>query len=332
MMNGDATPNPGDARVQSVANAGAAAGPLLIVLNPGSGAHDVGAACARVEAVVTAAGRRCEFLAVRDPRRLGEVAAACVQRAVAEGGTVVAAGGDGTINAVAHAALGAGCPFGVLPMGTFNYFSRTHHIPEDIEQAAQVLVGGSVRPVQIGAVNERIFLVNASLGMYPQLLEERETAKRQFGRSRVVAFASALYTLLRNHRVVRLWLRCDDAVGSIVTPTLFVGNNRLQLEQIGIAEAACVEDGRLAAIALRPVSPLGMLALALRGSLGRLGEADNVVSFAFGEMLVSVGGGGRKPPRVKVAIDGEVLWMRLPLQFRVAPQPLPLLCPPPATE
>lgn len=324
-------PNMQAVDVQSVADRHA--GPIFIVLNPGSGAQDAETARARIEAVLVAGGRACEFVAVPDPARLHATAADCVRRASAVRGTVVAAGGDGTINAVAHAVLGSGCPFGVLPMGTFNYFGRTHGIPEDVEAAARVLLEGRVKPVQVGAVNERIFLVNASLGLYPKLLEERESAKRQFGRSRLVAFVSAFYTLLRNHRVLRLWLRCDDAVASIATPTLFVGNNRLQLEQLGIAEAACVDHGQLAAIALRPVSAAGMLGLALRGSLGRLGEADNVLSFPFREILLSVAVGRRRPPRIKVATDGEVMWMRLPLQLRVADQMLPLLCPPdePAT-
>lgn len=312
--------------VQSVAKTHP--GPVCVVLNPGSGAQDADAARLRIEAVLRAGGRDCTFVAVPDPRQIQRVARACVERAVAQRGIVVAAGGDGTINAVAHAVLGADCPFGVLPMGTFNYFGRTHRIPEDIEGAAQVVLQGLARPVQVGEVNDRIFLVNASLGLYPELLEERETAKRQFGRSRLVAFASAFYTLLRNHRVLRLYLRCDDELANIATPTLFVGNNRLQLEQLGIAEAGCVDQGRLAAIALRPVSPMGMLGLALRGTLGRLGEADNVRSFPFRELMLSVAEGRRRPPRIKVATDGEVMWMRLPLRFRVAERTLLLLCPP----
>lgn len=55
---------------------------------------------------------------------------------------VVAAGGDGTLNAVARAVFGSGCAFGVLPQGTFSAFSRTHGIPTDIGAAMQVLLHG----------------------------------------------------------------------------------------------------------------------------------------------------------------------------------------------
>lgn len=305
-------------------------GPFLILVNAGSGSQDADAARATIESVLSAGGRSCAFVDVAKADRIDELARGCVQRAREQGATVVAAGGDGTINAVAHAVLGSGCTFGVLPMGTFNYFSRAHGIPEDLEPATRVLLDGRVHQVQVGVVNDRVFLVNASLGLYPQLLEDREAAKQQFGRSRVVAFASAFKTLLRSHRVWRLQLRYDDVAEHITTPTLFVGNNRLQLEQIGIAESASLASGHLVAVALRPVSPLGMLGLALRGSLGVLGEAGNVVSVSFVDLVVSVR--GRGTPRVKVATDGEVDWMRLPLRFRVAAETLPLLCPAASAE
>lgn len=59
-------------------------------------------------------------------------------------------------------------------------------------------------PVQVGLINERVFLVNASLGLYPEMLQDREAYKARFGRSRFVAFGSALITMLGRHRDLRL--------------------------------------------------------------------------------------------------------------------------------
>lgn len=83
-----------------------------------------------------------------------------------------------------------------------------------------------------------MFLVNASLGLYPQLLEDREIYKRQFGRSRVVALWSALCTMLKPHRHLRLHLEHEGSTTELRSSTLFVGNNRLQMEQIGMPEEA----------------------------------------------------------------------------------------------
>jgi diacylglycerol kinase family enzyme len=271
-------------------------GPLFIVFNASSGHEDAQERRELIRAHLSLAGREFELLIARPGQTLGALAREAVVRAQAARGVVVAAGGDGTINAVAQQVLGSGCAFGVLPQGTFNYFSRAHGIQADSAAAIEVLLAGHCRPVQVGLVNERIFLVNASLGLYPQLLEDREAYKARFGRSRLVAILAGIRSLLQAHRQLRLrvawWSAGADAAVSEIslrTPTLFICNNRLQLDQIGIPEAAALEHGQLVAIALRPVGSLAMTGLLLRGALGQLGEADQVLSGAFRQMTVHPG-------------------------------------------
>src|SRR5664279_5216579 len=169
-----------------------AAAPLFIVLNVSSGIDDVVKTREIIEGVLTEAGREHRLQVVADATRLHDIARQTVEAARARGGVVVAAGGDGTINAMAQATLGSGCSFGVLPLGTFNYFSRTHGIPADTADATRLLLTARAYPVQVGLVNERVFLINASLGMYPELLEDREAFKKRFGRTRLVAIVAGL--------------------------------------------------------------------------------------------------------------------------------------------
>ena len=298
--------------------------PLFIVINAGSGKHEDEDVRTVIETTLTHAGRAYSVHEVSDPAALGDVAREAVARARSQQGIVVAAGGDGTINTVAEATLGSGCPFGVVPLGTFNYFSRAHGIPSDVRTACQMLLGGRAFEVQVGLVNDRVFLVNGSIGLYPELLEEREQAKQQLGRSRWVAFGAALGTLLRPHRILYIEVQTKESREVIVTPVLFVGNNRLQLTRVGIPESDRVERHRLVAVVLRPVGVLGMLALLVRALLGRLGEEERVRSFAFERMTVRSRFGKRK---FKVATDGEVDFLASPLTFRIAPHPLLLLRP-----
>jgi diacylglycerol kinase family enzyme len=293
--------------------------PLFIVINAASGKRNADDAMAVIAAVLDEAGRAHSFARIDDIERMNAVIEGAVADAAAANGAVVVAGGDGTINAVAQAVLGSGRPLGVLPQGTFNYFCRTHGMPLDTEQATRALLRARVRPVQVGLVNERVFLVNASLGLYPQLLEDREAFKRRHERSQFNAFRSGVLTLMRHHRQLRLEIENEDGIQDILTPTLFVGNNPLQLEQIGIPEAQAVGDGDLAAIRLRPTRPAAMFWLLLLVLLGRLGDAENVISFSFRKMTVRP---PRRVRRMKVAVDGEIFWMDTPLHFRVAPEPL----------
>ncbi|MBK7975046.1 MAG: diacylglycerol kinase [Deltaproteobacteria bacterium] len=307
------------------------AAPFFVVINEGSGKHGPGSASEVIGGVFTEAAREHHLDVVEDAAALPAAAARAVERARARSGVVVVAGGDGTINAVARATLASGCPLGVVPHGTFNYFGRAHGLPTEPVDAARLLLSARARPVQVGLINDRVFLVNASLGLYPELIEDRETYKQRFGRSRVVAFGAGLATLLREHRQLRLGIADGPSMRYVRTPTLIVDNNRLQLDELGLAEAPAVESGELVAIALAPVGTLALLGLALRGALGRLGEADGVTRFVFQRIVVvpAMPYGSR---RVKVATDGEVVWLRAPLEIRVAPEPLMLLAPEPAAE
>jgi diacylglycerol kinase family enzyme len=298
---------------------------LLFIINAASGRNDPDMTRQMIEETLKANGRTGELLFTR-PNELANAAHQAAATACARHTAVVAVGGDGTINSVAQAAHLQGCAMGVLPQGTFNYFARTHGIPTDAAAAAQAMLRAVPVPVQVGLINERVFLVNASLGLYPEMLQDREAYKARFGRSRFVAFGSALITMLGRHRHLRLRIELGANAREVLTPTLFVGNNRLQLEQVGLPEAAALDEGCLAAVMLRPIGTVSMFWLLLRGTMGTLGEANTVESFKFHRMLVK--------PRlawgshtVKVALDGEVSWMRAPLEFRVSPKPLYLLKP-----
>lgn len=306
----------------------ARAGPLFVVLNSASGHKDTDQERQVLAEVFSSAGRAFEFLQFDNPADIASVCARAVAKAKEKGGVVVAAGGDGTINAVAAAVLHSGCPFGVLPQGTFNYFGRAHGIPQDARAATTALLGASIAPVTVGEVNGRVFLVNASLGLYPQLLEDREAWKRQFGRSRLVAFASGLATLWRARGQLRIEIELDGKTTALRTPTLFVGNNRLQLAQVGIQpdHADAAKRGALTGIAVRAVGSLALFGLLIRGLLAKLGDAENVDSFTFRQLKVNL----RRQRRVKVATDGEVTWMTPPLVFKVSDTPLLLMVPAPA--
>lgn len=307
----------------------ASSAPFFIVLNVGSGHGDANDAQATIASILGEAGRAFEILLVDGAHQLPQRAQEAVDAARRNDGIVVAAGGDGTLNTVAQAVLPTGLPFAVLPQGTFNYFGRTHGIPTDTAAATRALLNAMPQPVQVGLVNERVFLVNTSIGLYPRVLEKREEHKSRFGRFRLVALWSGVVTLLRGYPQLRLLLERDGQPATALrTPTLFVGNNRLQLEQIGIPEAGAQPHGFLVAVSPRPVSRWAMLRLIAHGMRGRLGDAPAVDSFEFVELVV------RSPTRhwrrAKIATDGEIIWLDLPLTFRVSPQPLQLLLPAPA--
>jgi diacylglycerol kinase family enzyme len=299
--------------------------PLHILFNAASGSGDAERARSDIAEILDRAGRAYEFFPIDQPRQTAETARRAVNSAAHNGGAVIAAGGDGTVNAAIEAVLPMELPFGIVPRGTFNYSARAHGIPLETRAAVESLLSARIKPVQVGLVNERVFFVNASLGMYPQLLQDREMYKKQFGRKRLIALWAGLATLLRHRSQLVLEIEHDREREIVRTPTLFVGNNPLQLEQIGLPEARDVEQRRLAAVIVKPVSSATLVWLAIRGALGRLGEDDRVRDFSFKRMHVKPFGLGRG--KVKVATDGEICWLSQPVTFSVAPKSLMLMVP-----
>jgi diacylglycerol kinase family enzyme len=299
--------------------------PLVVVLNARSGKRD--RSCAkRISGILEEAAREHDVFTVSHSRHLTERAEEAARSAAERGGCVVAAGGDGTINCVAQAALRHGCPMGLVPLGTFNFVARTHGIPLEPAAATRALLSATVRPIQVGMVNGRAFMVNASIGLYRRLLEDRESFKLRFGRRRIVGYVSAIATLLRPHPSMHVQIEGAEARGTIETLTLFVGNNAMQLEQVGIEEAALIGHGRLLGLTLRPMGRFAALGLVLRAALGRLGDSDHVNAFVFRRIALDFRVPMRRR-RVKVAVDGEVTELVLPLTFSPAPAPLLLLTP-----
>jgi diacylglycerol kinase family enzyme len=298
--------------------------PLLFIVNPASGQTSLQEVRETITRVMSAAGRDYEILIPKKPRLLPSLAVEAVNRAMAMQGAAIAVGGDGTINAVAQPAVEAACPFGVLSQGTFNYFARAHGISQELEAALNALLISKVVPVNVGMVNERVFLVNASLGLYPKVLQDREDYKKQWGRHRWVATLGAALTILRHDHQLRLRIELHESVHDVRTTTLFVCNNTLQLERLGLPHAERLSEGEMAAVGLKPSSRIALFWLLLRGAFGRLGEADNISTFPFAKMVVNTRSG--RP--IRVATDGEVVMLHGPLRFAVSPRPLLLLCPP----
>jgi len=306
--------------------------PLMVVLNAASGRHGSENTVESLRSYLHQSRQPHELHVVHRPRDLPHAARRAAASARERGGALVAVGGDGSINAVACEAWQAGLALGVIPQGTFNYFARAQDVPIALEAALRHLLDGvrfgRLRPVQVGQLNQALFLVNASVGLYPQLLQDREAQKQRWGRSRLVAAWAALCTVMAGHSDLHLHLGTSEHPALVVrTPTLFVGNNALQMDQVGLPEAREVGRGALSAVALEPLSRWGLLTLAVMGALGRLGQAKAVRHAAVTSLMASpMGGTPRRGWRaLRVAIDGETRWMQPPLRFEVASRPLWLL-------
>jgi len=292
---------------------------IEVIINATAGAGSQSAWIDNVTEKFRSRGMEVNIKLARDGAELVEMA----QRAVAEKPQlIVAGGGDGTLNAVAGALVGSDIAFGILPLGTLNHFAKDLHIPLDLDQATQNIVAGHTIKVDVGEVNDRIFLNNSSLGIYPRIVLDREKGQKQWGLGKWPAFVWATLTTLRLYPFMRLRLSLNGKEQEHRTPCVFIGNNEYLMEGFNIGERECLNAGQLSLYVVQRTGRLGLLRLALRALFGRLRQAKDFEAFTAKEILIET-----RHKHLRVATDGEITVMSTPLRYRVRPGALRVIVP-----
>jgi diacylglycerol kinase family enzyme len=293
--------------------------PVIVIVNGGAGHGHDDQACEDLRAKFRAAGLDAELVLAKD----GEEMIATARRALEGGAHMVAAGGgDGTINAVASVMVGSGVRFGVLPLGTLNHFAKDLGIPLDLDEAVRNLATGVPREVDVGEVNGRIFLNNSSLGLYPDIVRDREKQQRRLGRGKWPAALWATLAALRRYPFLSMRLTVKGETLARRTPFVFIGNNRYTMQGLAIGERDCLDDGLLSLYVAQRPTRLGLLRFALDALRGKLGSERDFDVLEAANFEIDT-----HRHRVHVATDGEVTVMNPPLRYRVRPGALTVMVP-----
>ena len=257
-----------------------------------------------------------------DPDALDEQ----IERAVKAGADrIVVAGGDGTIATAASALVGKPTALAIVPGGTLNHFARDHGIPTDHREAAEAATQGEPTPTDVAYVDGRLFLNTSSVGAYVIFVRTRERLERYFG-YRLATLIAAL-RLLGRVRPFTVILDLDGQTRRYRSALVFVavGERELQLPAMG----SRAKDGRrgLHVIVVRGgtwarLVSAGLVA-AVRGNaaIARGSLAD---SFVVDQCRIEL-----RRPEGRVAVDGELVEMTSPLEYRIERDALRVILPSP---
>ena len=236
---------------------------------------------------------------------------------------VIAAGGDGTMSAVAGALVGTNVPLGILPLGTLNHLARDLGIPFDLDAASAVIAVGHQRRIDVARLNDRLFVNNSAVGLYPLFVADRESQQRRLGRSkRLSMFVAGLRTLARFHHH-RLSLTVNGGHSeTIETPLLFVGNNDYRLDLGGAGKRDSISDARLCVIMMRRMGRAGFFAAMLRALAGRSRPGDMIKLDDVQTLHVA-----SRRSSLTVSTDGETYRLTPPLDYRIEPAALRVIVP-----
>jgi YegS/Rv2252/BmrU family lipid kinase len=235
---------------------------------------------------------------------------------------VVVGGGDGTISAAASALAGTQTLLGILPLGTLNHFARDLGVPLKLEEAAQLIARRPERRVDVGQLNDRLFINNSAIGLYPLMLVNRDLQRVKLGRSKRLAMIIASLRTLWRFGHHRLTLTVNDQEARVDTPLLFVGNNDYRTDLGAPGRRESIEEGALSVFVMRKKTRTGFIAATVRALAGRSRDDDMVKIEHVERLRVS-----SQRRSLAVSLDGEVVRAKPPLDYRIRKKALRVIAP-----
>ncbi len=293
--------------------------PIHVILNPQAGSQDAAHDEEVIRAAFASHGLSAE---IRNPRADGDLTSlvrTCVDEACP---IVVVGGGDGSLHAAAGVLAGTKTALGVLPVGTLNHFAKDLGVPLDVEEAVAVIAAGVIRSVDVGEANGQVFINNASLGLYPSVVRQREEIRERLGRSKWPAMALALWRALARYRLLHVRVRVEEKDLVRRTPFVFIGNNPYTMDGLNIGSRVVLDGGILSLYMARREGPFSLVLLALRALVGRLRQARDFEEFTATSVRVET-----RRSHERVGLDGEVVTMKTPIQCHIRPLALRVVVP-----
>ncbi len=234
---------------------------------------------------------------------------------------IVAGGGDGTISAVAAEVSRSGKTLGVLPLGTLNNFSKDLNIPQDLDANITIIADGNTKMIDVGQVNDRIFVNNSSIGLYPRIVRKREQQQRLgYGKWRAAVWAAL--RMFRLSPFLKVRLEMDGRSFRRKTPFVFVGNNRYEMDLYNIGRRPSLEEAKLTIYLLRRSGRWGVVMLIFHTLTGRLKQWSDFEELQTESVTIQT-----RKRLTQVAFDGEVGVLETPLEYKILPRSLRVLVP-----
>jgi diacylglycerol kinase family enzyme len=253
----------------------------------------------------------------------GAAIPAAVRLAIDAGSSIVAAaGGDGTINAVAQALMGTNVTLGIVPAGTLNTLAKALDIPPEPDAIIDVLLHGQVRSIDVGDVNGHIFLSTTTVGVHPMIASAREQYRDSVRAGHWRAFHHAVLNILRRPPLFTLYLQAGGKEVLRRANVVVIASHTYALRRLRVEGHSPPDDGLLTVWVPRTANSINLFVFAIRAILGLAREGVHYDMIPTREALIE-----RRTKELTVTIDGEVRTVISPLRYRLHPAALKVMVP-----
>ncbi|WMT88294.1 diacylglycerol kinase [Pelagibacterium sp. 26DY04] len=236
--------------------------------------------------------------------------------------TIIAAGGDGTVTALATAVIDSDKNLAILPLGTANLLARDLGVPLDMEECVDALATMEPLAIDVSEVNGTIFLHKAVIGVIPELAAGREYIRGQ-GVGAKIGYMRYFFRRIGRARRLALEIATGDGQTRIERVQAIAVASNAYDEGLGrFFHRDKLDTGLLTIYVLRHLNFGDMIKLATGMLAGHWRDYDALdISTAKTVTIRS------KKPRLQLMIDGEVTSMEVPLNFKIYPRVLSVLAP-----
>jgi diacylglycerol kinase family enzyme len=231
---------------------------------------------------------------------------------------IAAAGGDGTISAVANALVGTDAVLVPIPFGTLNHFCKDAGVPLDPIQAIRALDTSlaTEKKVDVGEVNGRYFINNSSLGLYPHLVRRREKHQHVF--SKWIAYVVAAFEFLSHPVRIRVQLPVEDQGQPFHAGLIFASNNAVSEGMWALGKRERLDEGILQLFVLKDGTVWATFRAAIAFLRGRTQDSDVVNEHRLRRFDVLM----KRRKHIRVACDGETFMLPTPIHYKTLPAAL----------
>ena len=258
-------------------------------------------------------GIEAVLMPTRNSHEASEKARECVRNGCE---LVVAAGGDGTINAVVNQLAGSTTAFGAIPLGTMNVFALQMGLPMEIRAACQILAAGNVRTIDLGKAGTQYFACLSGIGFDAYVIARTNTTLKSLLGAFSYSVAAAWNFL--TYRFRKIQLSIDN--GPVETGYMVViGNGKYYSSNVFITRDARFDDGLLDVVLFKSRRLRHMLRYVRQMSEGSLADLENVVHFRGKHISIKQHGNHY------VHFDGEHIGYT-PIDISVVPSALRVVC------
>jgi len=232
------------------------------------------------------------------------------------------AGGDGTVRTAAQVLVHTEIPLAILPLGTFNHFAKELNFPTDIEELFKIIKNNKTKQVDVGEVNQIIFINHSSIGLYTYVLKVKQKHKKWLGTSRLLKILFTAINIFKVIPIYTLKIKMEGQILILNTCLMFIGNNYYFTNLLDLGSRQTLTAGFLSVYILNCKNRWNLIQVMFKVLFRTLDKTKYIKQFTTDDIIIEA-----KSKSVNVVVDGEIMKLENPLHYTIHNKKLTVITP-----